>query len=184
MVWWTADLHLGHKAIIKMQNRPFADVEEMNETIIANYNARVGKNDKVYILGDITHHLPEEEAMKMIKRLNGKKHLIIGNHDKIITPSGLFESCEMLTKVNDFNKIFWVCHYPLLAWHHMRSGTIMLHGHCHNTPEYNITNKENRLLRFDVGCDACNYMPINSKEIINFFGEEALNNPNCSDDTH
>ena len=95
MIWWTADLHLGHKAIIKMQNRPFADVEEMNETIIANYNARVGKNDKVYILGDITHHLTEEEARKIIKRLNGVKHLIIGNHDKITKVDGVTNIIEM-----------------------------------------------------------------------------------------
>ena len=177
MIWWTADLHLGHKAIIKMQNRPFADVEEMNETIIANYNARVGKNDKVYILGDITHHLPEEEARKIIKRLNGVKHLIIGNHDKITKVDGVFESVEMLTRVSDFNKIFWVCHYPLLSWNHIRSGTIHLHGHIHSTPEYNMKNKQKHLLRYDVGVDANNYYPVNSKEILNFFGKEVLDNP-------
>ena len=184
MIWWTSDLHLGHNAIIKMQNRPFENVEEMNETLITNFNARVGKNDKVYFLGDMTHHMTEEEARKIIGRLNGKKHLIVGNHDKIVVAGGVFESVEMMQVVSDFNKIFWLCHYPLMCWHHMRGGTLMLHGHMHNSPEYNLKNKQDRILRYDVGVDANNYFPINTKEILNFFGEEVLNNPNYNDDTH
>ena len=66
MIYFTSDLHLGHRGIIRMQDRPFADLEEMNRVLIYNYNAVVGKDDIVYILGDIAHHLPVEAANEMI----------------------------------------------------------------------------------------------------------------------
>ena len=47
MIYFTADLHLGHRAVIHMQDRPFEDVDEMNRTIISNYNAIVGSDDTV-----------------------------------------------------------------------------------------------------------------------------------------
>ena len=53
MIYFTSDLHLGHRGIITMRNRPFANVEEMNRTLITNFNAIVHKNDTVYILGDL-----------------------------------------------------------------------------------------------------------------------------------
>ena len=81
MIYFTADLHLGHRAVINMQNRPFADVEEMNRTIISNYNAIVGQDDTVYLLGDLCHHLKVEEANEIISKLKGKKILIKGNHE-------------------------------------------------------------------------------------------------------
>ena len=65
-----------------MQNRPFENIQEMNQILIQNYNAVVHKNDTVYILGDISHHLPMDRANELISRLNGKKILIKGNHDK------------------------------------------------------------------------------------------------------
>lgn len=65
-----------------MQDRPFADLKEMNRVLIYNYNAVVGKDDIVYILGDIAHHLPVEDANEMIRKLKGRKILIKGNHDK------------------------------------------------------------------------------------------------------
>ena len=66
MIYFTSDLHLGHPAIIHMQNRPFTDVEDMNQKLINNYNAVVKKNDTVYILGDICHRLKVEDANERI----------------------------------------------------------------------------------------------------------------------
>ena len=54
MVFVTSDLHFGHKNIIKYENRPFKDVEEMDQKLIENWNNKVGKDDTVYILGDFS----------------------------------------------------------------------------------------------------------------------------------
>ncbi len=82
MVWFTSDLHLGHRAAISICQRPFETVEEMNETIIRNFNSCIKKNDTVYILGDIAHRTAVEEVNQLIARLNSKKILCKGNHDK------------------------------------------------------------------------------------------------------
>lgn len=71
MIYFTSNLHLGHRGIISMQNRPFENIQEMNQILIQNYNAVVHKNDTVYILGDISHHLPMDRANELISRLNG-----------------------------------------------------------------------------------------------------------------
>ena len=62
MIWFTSDLHLGHRSVIGMCERPFETVEDMNESIIKNFNSCVKKNDIVYILGDIAHRIPVEDA--------------------------------------------------------------------------------------------------------------------------
>lgn len=90
MIYFTSDLHLGHENILRFANRPFGSVEEMNRTLIANYNALVREEDTVYILGDLTYRIPLTEAEPLIAKLNGKKHLIKGNHDKNYDKS-LFE---------------------------------------------------------------------------------------------
>lgn len=82
MIYFTSDLHLGYSKVIKNRNRPFDTVEEMNETLIANYNSLVSKKDTVYLLGDLTQKLEPQEANSLLSRLNGKKTLLIGNHDK------------------------------------------------------------------------------------------------------
>lgn len=92
MVYFTSDLHLGHRAIISMQNRPFDLLEEMDRVILSNFNAVIHRNDTVYILGDICHHMKVDAANEIISGLNGKKYLLIGNHDKKYDPA-LF--CEM-----------------------------------------------------------------------------------------
>lgn len=85
MNWYIADTHFGHIAILKMQQRPFKDVEEMNNTIINNINAvvRNENNDKLYFLGDLSHHIKPEETIKLLNRIKCRqKYLVIGNHDK------------------------------------------------------------------------------------------------------
>ena len=79
-VFFTSDLHFFHKNIIRFDNRPFTSVEEMNETLIRNWNRKVKKDDLVYILGDISWG-NDEETCAIFARLNGRKVLIKGNHD-------------------------------------------------------------------------------------------------------
>lgn len=82
MIYFTSDLHLGHESVICMQNRPFANADEMNRVVIENYNSVVYKDDTVYLLGDICFRIGVEKANELIASLKGKKYLIRGNHDK------------------------------------------------------------------------------------------------------
>ena len=97
MIYFTADLHLGHNAIIGMQDRPFETVEQMNKALIDNYNAIVRKNDTVYILGDICHRVTVDKANEFISKLKGKKILIKGNHDKVYDPELFEDICDFMT---------------------------------------------------------------------------------------
>ena len=170
MIYFTSDLHLGHRAIISMQNRPFADVEEMDRTLIDNYNAMVHKDDTVYILGDIAHHMHVEDVNKIIERLNGRKILIRGNHDKKYD-RGLFEEIRDFKEVSLNGHSFSLMHYPMLEWPKSFHGSIMLHGHIHSDESYNLKNRENGILRYDVGVDANQFRPVSVREILKFFEE-------------
>jgi len=82
--FFTADQHFGHSNILKYCNRPFKDVEEMNATLIQNWNSVVSDNDEVFVLGDFALCKPPEMAA-IFKQLNGaRKILIRGNHDRSI----------------------------------------------------------------------------------------------------
>jgi len=104
MIYFTSDLHLGHSNIIHLCNRPFCSTEEMDAALIANWNQKVHRNDTVYILGDLMfrNQKPPEEYLKQLK---GKKHLIIGNHDrtwlKKCDLSLFFESVSSLNFISD-----------------------------------------------------------------------------------
>lgn len=73
MIYFTSDLHLGHESVIRMQNRPFANADEMNCVLIENYNSVVHKDDTVYLLGDICFRIGVEKANELIASLKGKK---------------------------------------------------------------------------------------------------------------
>lgn len=70
MIYYTSDLHFGHKNIIQLTSRPFSSVEEMDEVLIKNWNSKVTKNDLVYILGDFTWYNSAEKNLKILERLN------------------------------------------------------------------------------------------------------------------
>ena len=83
MIYFTSDLHLGHKAVIGMNDRPFADVEEMNTVLIENINERVKQNDTLYILGDLSFRIPLSQANELIQKIHCRnRYLLMGNHDK------------------------------------------------------------------------------------------------------
>ena len=79
-VYFTSDTHFNHANIIGFCNRPFKNVEEMNETLITNWNRVVGVDDIVFHLGDFCLG-GSAEWTNVLNRLNGKIYLIVGNHD-------------------------------------------------------------------------------------------------------
>ena len=79
-IFYIADTHFGHENSIRFCNRPFADVNEMNRTLIKNWNAKVTPDDDVYVLGDFAYRCATS-VRNIARQLNGKKHLVVGNHD-------------------------------------------------------------------------------------------------------
>lgn len=163
-IFFTSDLHFYHANVIKYCNRPWDSAEEMNEGLIANWNSVVRDNDKVWILGDL-FFCGHEESLSILKRLKGRKHLILGNHDKMIRNQkqvqaefervypDLYEESIAGVKVV-------MCHYPLLTWNKAHYGSFMLHGHSHGTARYPFTGRI-----MDVGVDSNNYTPISWEDI-------------------
>ena len=83
-IWFTGDTHFGHENIIHYTERPFANAKEMDAALIANWNAVVGTKDHVYHLGDVAHGPRSKDIIylqRIIRKLNGVKHLVLGNHD-------------------------------------------------------------------------------------------------------
>ena len=76
-----ADLHFGHENIIKYESRPFANVKEMNNRLIKLWNSVVGSDDLVYVLGDFTLSRRMVVIKNLVNSLNGRKILVMGNHD-------------------------------------------------------------------------------------------------------
>ena len=80
MNYYLADCHFGHTAVLKFDHRPFADVQQMEESMVMLCSAAVQKGDTVYILGDFCWG-KKDEWIRILRRLNGQKVLIQGNHD-------------------------------------------------------------------------------------------------------
>ncbi len=173
MIYFVADTHFGHANILKLSNRPFQTIEEMDEALIANWNSRVKGNDTVYILGDLIHKSQEPE--KYLRRLKGKKVLIIGNHDKTwlkkIAATKYFTTVTPFLELNVLNKNITLCHYPMLEWNGSRKiGSkklgYLIHGHVHNRvsetylPLYNTPNALN------AGVDVNGFKPVTLEELI------------------
>lgn len=155
-VWFTADLHLFHKNIIGICNRPYEGVAEMWEDIKTKWNSKVKHDDFVFICGDFIWNSSKEKVERILKQLNGNKILILGNHDKeksYLTDEiyyvGKLEKISVHNNETQQNYQIVLCHYPLASWDGSYRGTINLFGHCHcKFPE------EKQLWnQFDVGFD-------------------------------
>ena len=138
MIYFTSDLHLGHKNIIEYEDRPWETVEDMTIGLIKNWN--------------------EVVRPTKISQLNGKKHLIIGNHDTYINKQAFnpryFEEMVHYKELKINGKFIILSHYPIESWNCKEHGSIHLHGHTHkpdNRPDIN---------RYNVGCMLYNYKPV------------------------
>lgn len=166
MIYFITDTHFHHSNIIKYCNRPFKNINEMNETIINNWNSIVTKDDTIYHLGDFCLS-SDDEIKSIFNKLNGNKILIRGNHDR--KPVKFYEEIgfEVLTHapiILDEYKIM-LSHVPLPDAK-IKEGYINLHGHIHNkkiSDDYPKNYSENKHINLSV--DVTNYKPISLEEI-------------------
>ena len=181
-VFFTSDLHFGHGNVIKFDNRPFQTVEEMDSELIKRWNAKVGKGDLVYVLGDFIWKSSSSEAPKLIKSLNGQIILIKGNHDRFLhnvnakkSLAGLKDYDDICINLENGSKRRCILsHYFMPFYVGHRYGAIHLHGHSHNTEE---ADEERRIIKelkekgynpqiYNVGCMYWNYEPVTLDEIL------------------
>lgn len=169
-LFFTSDTHWGHSNIIKFCNRPYESVEEMNEKLIENWNSVVPEDGIVFHLGDFAFGgYPLWKSV--CERLNGKKHLIVGNHDMKNLRAGaeaLFDSVNMQLQLNIDGRAVYLNHYPFLcyggAWRNADNAVWQLFGHVHSGPDSagKDSDRLNHMFpyQYDVGVDNNNYAPI------------------------
>lgn len=164
MIWFTGDTHFGHANVIKYTSRPHENVEQMDRALIVNWNSRVRPEDEIYHVGDVGL-CSEKHLASVLRQLNGKKHLVYGNHDKMIrkTPElqEFFVWCKDYAEVNVEKQRIILSHYAMRVWNKSHGGSWMLYGHSHGSlPE------EKHMLSTDVGIDAVEgFCPISFKEV-------------------
>lgn len=169
-LFFTADTHFGHENILSYCNRPFKDLEEMDEAIIENWNAVVPEDGIVFHLGDFAFGTAGVWN-DLLDKLNGKIHLILGNHDLKNFPNsctGRFESVshEMLIKVGQQSII--LNHYPLMSYDGAFRDVWQLFGHIHSGPRHIMDNPKFGYLsplQYDVGVDNNFFGPVSFEKL-------------------
>lgn len=182
--WWTSDTHFSHANIIKYCDRPFRDVQEMNEALIEKWNSTVAPDDVVYHLGDLALGQAIERQIALTARLQGRKHLVPGNHDRIA------ESFEGRRDAARFVPIYedagwsilpeWfehsigkhrvvVSHFPYVGdsldedryrqYRPRDSGLPIIHGHVHKL--FAVLGRQ-----FNVGVDVHGFAPVDEAVIV------------------
>lgn len=171
-IWVTSDTHFGHKNILGFTDRntgqpvrPFDSVEEMNETMVENWNSVVKPGDKVYHLGDVFFG-SKDDFKSLWPKLNGSKRLIVGNHDDVkwLAQGGFFQKIQLWRIFSDWKLI--LTHVPLREDSFRGSeynssegnGFLNVHGHIHQNPSPEGPYK-------CVCVEQTNYTPVNIEEL-------------------
>lgn len=174
MIYFTSDPHFGHTNIITYCQRPYRDVDEMNEELVSMFNV-AGPEDTVYCLGDFAFMKSGAKRDLFSELTAGELHLIRGNHDNGDTTKMPWDSVQDYLEIrprveyqDDEGEIksypvhIVMSHFPFLSWNGMAHGSMHLHGHCHGT----LQDKGG--LRMDVGVDPCNYKMVSLNDVIDY----------------
>lgn len=135
--FFSSDHHHHHKNICLYDNRPFNSLEEMTEELIDAHNSVVNKNDAYYYLGDLSFG-NSSQTESILKRMNGQKYFIRGNHDnkdviRAYKRNGIYLGYGDEIKVE--GQKITLCHYAYRVWNGNHRGSWMLYGHSHYSLE-------------------------------------------------
>jgi calcineurin-like phosphoesterase family protein len=152
-IYFISDTHFSHENIIGYAARPFASVEEMDETMVDRWNAVVKPSDHIYHLGDVAMKKPH---LAIIKRLNGKKRLIMGNHDIFDYSDYIKAGFQKVMGMRVLNNILFT-HVPV---HPYSMGRFRgnAHGHIHQAATY-----DGQYINLSV--EAVDYTPVTLEDV-------------------
>jgi calcineurin-like phosphoesterase family protein len=155
--FFTSDHHFGDHRVLNRYPRPFGSVAEMDEGLIARWNAVVGPDDEVWHLGDFAR--TAKRAAEILPHLNGRKHLIVGNNDPDPEIGAGWASVAPYAEIRADGVHLVLCHYPFRTWNQMYKGSLNLHGHSHG-------RLKPLPRQFDVGVDARDFRPVTVAELL------------------
>ena len=164
MIYFTSDLHFCHNKEFIWKERGFNSVEEMNEFIVEQFNQIIKPDDDLYLLGDCCMG-QNEDSIPLLAKINGMKHLAIGNHDtdaRLVEYRirNLFGSIEYGGRLKYHNTLFLLSHYPMQVGNSTKEKVWNLHGHTHQRFPLSALPQ-----CYNVGVDAHDCMPVSIEEI-------------------
>ena len=180
-----SDLHFGHQNCLSYDNREFTSIEAHDEALIEHWNSVVDIDDDVWILGDFSWY-SAKKTIDIFNRLNGVKHLCIGNHDKKLLRN--LDVRKLFVEIVDYKELqltdkigVVLSHYPIPCFNHHYYGWYHLYGHVHTSFEWNMMKQvkyemealyDKPCKMFNVGCmvPGMDYKPRTIEEIIEIFG--------------
>lgn len=155
-VWFSSDLHLGHKAVIDF-GRKFKHLEHMNEHIVFEINRLVDKDDLLVLMGDTM--MAEKDYKTFLENLVCDNVIILfGNHCNIGKLLATLAECKKLIYVGHYlelnieGQIICCSHFPMFNWNYQDDGAISLHGHLH-ADENDVVKEIHKYKSLDVGID-------------------------------
>ncbi len=159
MIYFTGDTHFGDPRVLRIDRRPFPNMAEHDLALIENWNTVVGQDDDVWHLGDFIS-VKAGNCAELLAKLNGRKHLIIGNNDpEKTTDADGWTSVQHYAELRGSEHHLVLCHYAFRTWNQMGKGSINLHGHSHG--------KLKPVPRqFDVGVDAQGLRPVSLAQVL------------------
>jgi len=164
-IFFISDPHFSHQNICKFLRddgtklRPFESAEEMDEAMIKNWNEVVRPQDKIYVNGDVCM---KDKELEILKRLNGHKRLVRGNHD-ISDTKVYMKYFEEIYGVRVFDD-FILSHFPIHPDSITKRYKTNVHGHIH----YNIVKDINGVpdgRYFNICVEHINYTPISLEDM-------------------
>lgn len=171
MIYFTADTHFFTSArrglrpsTLRVGERVFGSVEERKEFLVSRWNETLRPEDEIYILGDFSDGTADETAA-LLRRLNGKKYLIIGNNDCYLEdaafPQGeLFAWVKPYFELSALGTKFVLFHFPIEVWSGYLKDSAHLHGHTHRR-----VPMIEPIRRYEVGVDSHDGRPVSIDEI-------------------
>lgn len=163
-IFYISDTHFNHSNILNFTDsktglkiRPnFSCVKEMNEILIQNWNSIVKPQDKIYHLGDVIFG-PNSEYDKILSRLNGKKRLIVGNHDNL-KDNNLLKFFPKIMLWRLFKEHDFLCSHVPIFQGEIRKAKFNVHGHIHQ-------NDDVSSIHLNISVEKTNFFPVSIEEI-------------------
>lgn len=168
--FFTSDPHFGHKRLVDLypHRSELGSVDAVDQKMIENWNAVVGHDDIIFVLGDLGNKI--NVLNRCIPALNGNKVLILGNHDKKVWQHTKHYFSDVLTYHEeriDGNAVV-MFHYPIWEWNMIHYGSYHIHGHVHGKP----TGIPGRIM--DVSMDAHSLHPVSWDQLNRFMQKQEV----------